>query len=185
MVKAHVWDVASVNNSPPETSISEHNAEILDEKSHSARDPSIAGNIDSTLNSNAAEFSLPDGVKLGSVDIVLLVFIFSALCPDQWAATIENIWHALKPGGLVLFRDYARGDLAQVRFRKGRWLAENFYVRGDGTRVYFFDKEELCEIWTGPTGEKDLDSGGDDLKVSIHHSCLLVPSRKKSQKSSY
>lgn len=94
---------------------------------------------------------LPPGLTEGSVDVVLMIFIFSALSPKQWNQAVRNIWRVLKPGGQVLFRDYGRGDLAQVRFKKGRWMEENFYVRGDGTRVYFFEKEELEEIWGGKT----------------------------------
>lgn len=92
---------------------------------------------------------LPPDLEEGSVDVAVMVFIFSALAPDQWQKAVDNVYRLLKPGGEVCFRDYGRGDLAQVRFRKGRYLEENFYVRGDGTRVYFFDKDELAGIWTG------------------------------------
>ncbi|KAF4464979.1 actin filament-binding [Fusarium albosuccineum] len=98
--------------------------------------------------------SLPPGLEEGSVDVAVLIFIFSALSPDQWAKAVSNVHRVLKPGGLVCFRDYGRGDLAQVRFRKGRYLDENFYIRGDGTRVYFFDKDELADIWSGKTAEE-------------------------------
>ncbi|KAI0472001.1 methyltransferase [Xylariaceae sp. FL0804] len=98
---------------------------------------------------DAASEELPPGVEEGSVDVVLMVFIFSALSPGQWEQAVRNIHRALKPGGVVCFRDYGRGDLAQVRFKKGRYLEENFYIRGDGTRVYFFDQDELARIWTG------------------------------------
>jgi len=93
--------------------------------------------------------SLPPGLEEGSVDVALMVFIFSALSPLQWKKAVENVYRVLKPGGEVCFRDYGRGDLAQVRFKKGRYLDENFYIRGDGTRVYFFDKDELADIWSG------------------------------------
>jgi tRNAThr (cytosine32-N3)-methyltransferase len=91
---------------------------------------------------------LPPGLAEGSVDLVLMIFIFSALSPVQWKQAVQNIHRVLKPNGEVLFRDYGRGDLAQVRFKKGRYLEENFYIRGDGTRVYFFDKDELVRIWS-------------------------------------
>ncbi|KAG5975647.1 hypothetical protein E4U55_007606 [Claviceps digitariae] len=100
---------------------------------------------------------LPPDVEEGSVDVAIMVFIFSALSPTEWARAVHNVHRVLKPGGLVCFRDYGRGDLAQVRFRKGRYLEENFYIRGDGTRVYFFDKDELAAIWSGNTS-----SGGDN-----------------------
>ncbi|EEQ29330.1 actin filament binding protein [Microsporum canis CBS 113480] len=87
------------------------------------------------------------GLEKESVDVVVMVFIFSALAPNEWERAVSNIYQVLKPGGYVLFRDYGKGDLAQVRFKKGRWMGENFYVRGDGTRVYFFEKEEVSHIW--------------------------------------
>lgn len=93
--------------------------------------------------------ALPPGVEAGTVDVVIMIFIFSALQPTQWLQAVKNVFSILKPGGIVLFRDYGRGDLAQVRFKKGRYLEENFYIRGDGTRVYFFEQEELQDIWSG------------------------------------
>lgn len=103
---------------------------------------------------------LPKGVEESSMHIVLLIFTFSALSPRQWAQAVRNVWRVLKPGGEVCFRDYGRGDLAQVRFRKGRLLEENFYVRGDGTRVYFFEEDELRQIWGGE-GRRGAESGRD------------------------
>lgn len=107
---------------------------------------------------------LPDGIEANSVDVVILIFVFSALEPSQWGQAVSNIWAMLKPCGTVLFRDYGRGDLAQVRFKAGRYLEENFYVRGDGTRVYFFDEDQLKELWsvpckTGNTESSNLEKG--------------------------
>lgn len=113
--------------------------------------------------------AMPEGVQEKSVDVVVMIFIFSALSPQQWSQAVSNIWKVLKPGGQVLFRDYGRGDLAQVRFKAGRWMGENFYVRGDGTRVYFFDKDELAQIWSGDLDKlrqpsnKSGELGSDDV----------------------
>ncbi|KAJ2769961.1 hypothetical protein GGI18_005299, partial [Coemansia linderi] len=90
---------------------------------------------------------LPSEVAPESIDIMLMIFVFSALHPDQWSQAVENAYRVLKPGGVLLFRDYGRNDLTQLRFKKARLLGENLYIRGDGTRVYFFTNEELAEVF--------------------------------------
>ncbi|KAL1718142.1 S-adenosyl-L-methionine-dependent methyltransferase [Schizophyllum commune] len=114
---------------------------------------------------------LPDDIEEGSVDLVTLIFVLSALHPDEWCKAMRNIQRMLKPGGLALFRDYGRYDLAQLRFKSGRMLDENFYIRGDKTRVYFFELDELALMFTGARLEESkkttsklqvVDETGDD-----------------------
>ena len=124
---------------------------------------------------DAASEDLPPGLVEESVDVVVMIFIFSALSPSQWKQAVHNIYRVLKPGGEVLFRDYGRGDLAQVRFKKGRYLEENFYIRGDGTRVYFFEKDELIKIWTGKEieGAESGNTGFEIVNLGVDRRLLV------------
>ncbi|KAJ0514941.1 putative tRNA(Thr) (cytosine(32)-N(3))-methyltransferase [Helianthus annuus] len=52
------------------------------------------------------------------------------------------------PNAYVLFRDYATGDLAQERLTcKDQKISENFFVRGDGTRAFYFSEEYLRNLF--------------------------------------
>ena len=123
-------------------------------------------------------------LEQNSVDCLLMIFVLSALHPNQFKTAIDNahmvsfinslqlsllintLIQLLKPGGKILFRDYGRYDLTQIRMKKQRYLQDNFYCRGDGTRVYFFELDELNDLFTS-NGFK-VESSSTDRRLIIN-----------------
>eukprot|EP01066_Platyproteum_vivax_P012475 Platyproteum_vivax@DN5672_c0_g1_i1.p1 len=89
------------------------------------------------------------GIRKETGDVVTLIYVLSTLSPASMPGVVKKAVELLVPGGQILVRDYARYDLAQVRFAKQTncKLDDNFYVRQDGTRAYYFTTEELGKLF--------------------------------------
>jgi len=94
---------------------------------------------------------LTDNVSQGSVDAVMLIFVLSAISPSKMPAAIRNLAVVMRRSteSRVFVRDYAAGDLAEERLesKSHRKISDNFYVRGDGTRAYYFTEEVLRTLF--------------------------------------
>lgn len=90
---------------------------------------------------------------------ISLIFVLSAIPPHLHLAVLSNLASLLQPnGGHIVFRDYAYGDLSQVRYhtKKDAAWAEpsllsddpqhNWYRRGDNTFNYFFKQHQLEQL---------------------------------------
>lgn len=88
------------------------------------------------------------------LDFITCIFVLSAIAPEHHKISLENLLARLKPGGCILFRDYAAGDLAQQRFRRATEvpkLQDFLYVRCDGTMSYFFSEGYFRDLVDGTT----------------------------------
>mmetsp|Transcript_20352 Transcript_20352/g.26380 ORF Transcript_20352/g.26380 Transcript_20352/m.26380 type:complete len:308 (-) Transcript_20352:13-936(-) len=84
----------------------------------------------------------------GSAHLVTCFFVLSALAPETLHHAVQAIASVLHPTqGVCILRDYGRYDEAQLRFSKNHKLSDNFYVKQDGTRCYYFDPAELDHIF--------------------------------------
>jgi len=94
---------------------------------------------------------LPHFIEKDTFDFVIVIFVLSAISPAHMSSAVGRMKDALRPGGMVLLRDYAQHDLAQQRFEvtpKVSMLDENYMVRGDGTLSYYFSLEYLEALFT-------------------------------------
>ena len=85
-----------------------------------------------------------------SADFALLLFVLSAISPENFATAVWKISQQLKSGAVLFFRDYGKYDLAMLRLAKHKKakLKDNFYMRTDKTRAYYFEVEELMTLFS-------------------------------------
>jgi tRNAThr (cytosine32-N3)-methyltransferase len=95
-----------------------------------------------------AQDDLFEDVAPCSIDTVIAIFVLSALDPLRLPFAFKKIFKVLAPGGRLLFRDYGRYDMTQLRFKPARLIRPDLYFRGDGTAVHYFNNEELAGLAT-------------------------------------
>ncbi|KXS20896.1 S-adenosyl-L-methionine-dependent methyltransferase [Gonapodya prolifera JEL478] len=104
-----------------------------------------------TVDLSQPHTSLSPPLPPASVDFASMLFVLSALPPDTMHHCILKLKSVLKCGAVVGFRDYGRGDGAEVRFGAGNKLSledgATFYARQDGTFSYFFTVEDLRTLF--------------------------------------
>ena len=48
----------------------------------------------------------------GQADFGILLFVLSAISPENFSKVAEKLMRQMKPGGVIYFRDYGKYDLA-------------------------------------------------------------------------
>ena len=85
---------------------------------------------------------------LGGLHFLTFVFVLSALEAAQMVAAVRRAARLLRPGGLLFFRDYGAGDLAQRRLDdRGQTDGAGTYERGEGTLARYFSLEEVGDLF--------------------------------------
>ena len=93
-------------------------------------------------------------------DAVLLLYMLSAMPPETHCEIVARAAACLKPGGLLLLRDYGEGDEAQMRFGRGQMVDGDgsVMVRRDGTLAVFLSLQHLARAAAAAGLEE---TGGD------------------------
>ena len=105
----------------------------------------------STSPSSTTNKDVQSTTLANSADVAILLFCLSAIGPHRSAALSRAARHAidmLKPGGTLVIRDYGRLDEAQMKLSRGeKSLGSNFYRKGDGTGCYYFELQDLKDLF--------------------------------------
>ncbi|XP_057539212.1 uncharacterized protein LOC130817494 [Amaranthus tricolor] len=108
---------------------------------------------------------------LGGVDFLTLIFTLSAVSPERMMTAVRECFSVLKPGGLLLFRDYGLYDMTMLRFEPEKRVGFRHYMRADGTLSYFFDL--VCA--------RDLFVGVGFIELELEYCCVKSVNRRKGK----
>ncbi|KAJ3386838.1 Methyltransferase-like protein 6 [Lobulomyces angularis] len=114
-------------------------------------------------------------IEFNSVDIITSIFCLSAIDPTLHSKVIANLYNLLKPGGIIIFRDYGYLDEAQLRFKKSNKIEDNFYFRQDGTFSYYFDLSYINNLFKSNDQEvwEELELNYEKILIESLHKLNL------------
>ena len=124
---------------------------------------------DSKYKPEDIEVEVKDLVKhsldYSQLDFVTLVFVLSAISPENHEEVIKKLLACMDSDSYLYFRDYAEFDMAQMRLasRKDSKLKNCFYLKTDGTRVFYFNENYLRELFDKFKGQIEV------LKLETHY----------------
>lgn len=109
---------------------------------------------DARVNNYLADSDDSDSLKesgccIGGVNFVTLIFTLSAIPLRQMAMAVKECFSVLKPGGLLLFRDYGLYDMTMLRFEHEQRVGPREYLRSDGTLSNFFCLDTVRDLFVG------------------------------------
>ncbi|KAJ6434235.1 hypothetical protein OIU84_017855 [Salix udensis] len=111
------------------------------------------------------------GCCIGGVDFVSLIFTLSAVPLKKMSPAIMECFSVLKPGGLLLFRDYGLYDMTMLQFEQEKRVGFREYMRSDGTRSYFFCLDTV----------RDLFAGVGFIELELEYCCVKSLNRRKGK----
>jgi len=109
---------------------------------------------------------------VGGMDFITMIFTLSAIPFAIMPSTIEQCVCVLKPGGLLLFRDYGLYDMTMLRFLPDQRVGFREYMRSDGTLSYFFTLDTVRELF----------HAAGLIELELEYCCVRSVNRKKNWK---
>ncbi|KAL7148053.1 hypothetical protein ABFS83_06G151500 [Erythranthe nasuta] len=139
--------------------------------SHKPHIQSSGANISCEINDVNPFCSDETKCCIGGVDFVTLIFTLSALPLDRMPKAVKHCFDVLKPGGLLLFRDYGLYDMTMLRFGPDQRTGYREYLRPDRTRSFFFCLDTV----------RSLASAAGFTEMELEYCCVKSVNRRNGK----